>query len=94
MGLKLLLFGLARNKHVPLLLALSSVPGPYISFLLGMNDSATYLMIISQKLVEEVYGIIADKSLIFGIDETVPALPWKPSENVVVLRIKFDIVSI
>lgn len=42
-------------------------------------DSLTpYLMIISKQLVQKVNCLRTDESLILGVDEAVPILPWEP----------------
>ena len=51
-------------------------------------------MIVSKQLVQEVDCFWTDESLILGVDETVPILPWESSQNVVILRIEFDVISI
>src|SRR6266480_4816860 len=54
----------------------------------------TYHMVVSQKLVQEVNGIIAHKTLVFGVDEAMPTLLRKAAENVVILRVELDIISV
>ena len=51
-------------------------------------------MIITQQFVKKVDCIITDESLIVGIDESMPALLWKATKNIIVLRIKLDVVLV
>lgn len=51
-------------------------------------------MIISQQLVKKINCIIADKSLVFGIDKPMPIFLGKPSQNVVILGVEFNVVFI
>lgn len=51
-------------------------------------------MIVTQKLVEEINGLVANESLILGIDKSMPALLGESAENVVVLSIEFDVVLV
>lgn len=47
----------------------------------------TYLVIIPQQLVQKVYRIIANESLVFRIHEDVPILLRKSSKYVIVLAV-------
>lgn len=51
-------------------------------------------MIIPQKLIQKVNCIIANKALIVGIDERVPRLLGVPAEDIIVLRIKLNLVLV
>lgn len=51
-------------------------------------------MIVTQKLVEEINGLITDKPLIIGIDEAMPGLFLKAAENVVVLSVELDLILV
>ena len=51
-------------------------------------------MVVSEELIQEIYRIIADKSLVLGIDEAVPLLSWKASKDVVILSIQLYIIPI
>lgn len=51
-------------------------------------------MIIAEQLVQKVDGLRTDESLILRIDEGVPILPRKSPQDVIILRIEFDIVTI
>lgn len=52
------------------------------------------LVVISQKLVEEINGFVGDETLVFRGDEAVPWLLLESSQNVVVLGIQFDFVLV
>lgn len=66
----------------------------FMLVLLEDKDVAPNLMIVSEQLVQEVDCFWTDESLILGGDEGVPVLPWESPQNVVILRIEFDIISI
>lgn len=51
-------------------------------------------MVVSEQLVQEVDCFRTDESLILGVDKAVPILPREPPQNVVVLRIEFDVISV
>lgn len=51
-------------------------------------------MVISKEFVQEVNGIVADESLVLGIDEAVPVLLWEASQNIVVLSVELNIVFV
>ena len=51
-------------------------------------------MIIPQQLIQKINSIIANKPLILTIDKSMPALLWEPSQDIVILRIKLDIVLV
>jgi hypothetical protein len=53
-----------------------------------------YLVVVTQKLVKEVNGIVADKTLVVGVDERVPWLLGVAAENVVVLSVKLNVVLV
>ena len=53
-----------------------------------------YLMIIAQQLVEKVDGVIADKALVFRVDEAVPILLREPPKDIIILCIKFDVIFV
>lgn len=52
------------------------------------------LVVITKKLVEEVYGFVTDESLIVRIYELFPRLLRIPAQNIVVLSVEFDVVFI
>lgn len=60
--------------------------------LAGQRD--IYLMIVAQKLVEEINGLIADKPLVIGIDEAVPGLFLEAAEDVVVLSVELNLILV
>ena len=51
-------------------------------------------MIIFQKLVQEIQGIIGDKLLVVGSDKLMPALLRESSENIIILGVKLDVVLV
>lgn len=51
-------------------------------------------MIVTQKLVEEINSLVADKALIIGIDEAVPGLLLKAAEDVVVLSVELNLILV
>lgn len=51
-------------------------------------------MVIAQQLVKEVNSLVANESLVVGIDETVPRLLLKTSEDVIVLSIQLNLILI
>jgi hypothetical protein len=51
-------------------------------------------VVVAEQLVQEVNGIVADKSLVVGVDERVPWLLGVPAENVVVLSIQLNVVLV
>lgn len=54
----------------------------------------TYLMIIAEKLVQEIDSLVAHESLVLRGDEAMPRLLLETAENVVVLRVKLDLILI
>lgn len=59
-----------------------------------MEKKKTYLMIVSQQLVKKINCIIADESLVFGIDKSMPVFLGKPSEDIVVLGVELNVIFI
>ena len=51
-------------------------------------------MVVSQQLVQEVNGLVAHESLVFGGDEAVPGLLREAPDDVVVLGIKLYLVLV
>ena len=51
-------------------------------------------MVISQQSIQEVQHLVADKSLVVRVHETLPALLGKSPEDVVVLLIQLDFVFV
>lgn len=51
-------------------------------------------MIITQKLVEEIDSLVADKPLIIGIDEAVPRFLLEAAEDVVVLSVELNLILV
>lgn len=51
-------------------------------------------MVISKQLVKEVDGFGADEPLVLGVDERGPWLLRVPREDLVILRIKLDVVLV
>ena len=51
-------------------------------------------MIISQQPIQKADRIRADETLVFWVDETLPALFWESSEDIVVLCIQLDVITI
>lgn len=58
------------------------------------SNQTTYLMIVSQQLVEEVDGVVADEALVVGVDERVPGLLGISRQDVVVLLVELDVVLV
>lgn len=56
--------------------------------------SVTYGMIIAQELIEEVDGLVADETLVFSGDKRVPGFPGETREDLVVLRVKLNVVLV
>lgn len=69
---------------------------PFLSNVSIIHNTSqpTYLMIISEQLVEEIYSLRAHKSLVVCIDETLPTFLRKSAKNVVVLLIQFDVIFV
>lgn len=55
---------------------------------------ATYLVVISQQLVQEFDGVVCDKTLVLGCDKAMPGLLLETAKDVVVLRIQFNLVLV
>lgn len=53
-----------------------------------------YLMIVSEQVIKEVDCIAANKSLIFRIHEAIPTFLWKPSQYIIILGVKVDVVFV
>jgi len=51
-------------------------------------------MVISEQFIDEVDGVVADESLVIGVDETVPVLLRKSSQDVVVQLVEFDVIFV
>lgn len=51
-------------------------------------------MVVTQKLIEEVDGLITDKALILGSDKRVPRLAGEARENLVILWVQLNIVLV
>jgi hypothetical protein len=56
--------------------------------------SKTYLVVVSQQLVQEVDGLVAHEALVFAGNEAVPGLLLESAQNIVVLRIELDFVLV
>ena len=54
----------------------------------------TCLMIIFKEVIEEVNRIVTDKALVVCVDEAVPVLLGESTQNVVVLRVKLNVVLV
>jgi hypothetical protein len=54
----------------------------------------TYLVIVSQKLVQEVNSFIADESLVLRGNKAVPGLLLETTKDVVILRVELDLVLV
>jgi len=61
---------------------------------LSLLGSETFLVVVSQQLVQEVNRFVADKTLVLGGDEGVPRLLLETAQDVVVLSVKLDIVFV
>ena len=59
-----------------------------------VKDFATYLVVISEKLIQEINSLIANKPLIFGIDKAVPILLGESSENIIILCIELNLILV
>lgn len=55
---------------------------------------STYLVVVTQQLVEEIDSLITDESLIVGVDKAVPGLLLEAAQNVIVLCIQFDLILV
>lgn len=55
---------------------------------------ATYGVVVAQKLVKEIDSLITDEALILGGDERAPRLAGEAREDLIVLRVEFDIVLV
>lgn len=51
-------------------------------------------MIVSEQFVQEVNRLWTDKSLILSVHKAVPIFPWESPQDVIILRIKLDVISI
>lgn len=51
-------------------------------------------MVISQELVQEIDGLIADEPLILRVDKAVPRLLLEAAEDIIVLRVELDLVLV
>lgn len=51
-------------------------------------------MVVTQQLVEEVDGLVADEALVLRVDEAVPGLLLETAEDVVVLGVELDLVAV
>jgi hypothetical protein len=45
-----------------------------ISALQMHHEESTHLMVVSQQLIQEINSLVADKSLVLGVDKTMPVL--------------------
>lgn len=74
---------LAVNRSYSLLLELTLIEGV-----------ESYLVIVTQQLVQKVDSLIAHEPCVILIDETMPALLRKPPEDIIVLSIQFNVVLV
>jgi hypothetical protein len=51
-------------------------------------------VVVSQKLVQEINSLVGNVALVLGVDKQMPALAGESSKNIVVLRIKLNIVLV
>lgn len=59
-----------------------------------VDKHISYLVVISQKLVQKVQRIVADESLVFRIDKMVPVLLRETSQNIIVLGVELNIILV
>jgi hypothetical protein len=55
---------------------------------------STYLVVVSQKLVKEVNGLVAHEALVVRIDKAVPGFLLEAAKNVVVLSVELYLVLV
>jgi hypothetical protein len=53
-----------------------------------------YLMVITEKFIQEIDSLVGNKTLILRIDEAVPVLLRESTKNIVVLRIKLNFILV
>lgn len=51
-------------------------------------------MIISQEFIKEVDSFFADKALVIRVDKRMPRLAGETGEDIVILGVEFDIVTV
>jgi len=54
----------------------------------------TYLVVVAEQLVKKVNSIVAHKTLVIGINKRVPGFLRVPGQNVVILRIQFNVILV
>lgn len=54
----------------------------------------SYLVVVAEKLVQEVDSLVTDKSLVLGADKAMPRLLLETPEDVIVLRIELNLVLV
>lgn len=60
----------------------------------GRGMKRSYLVVISQQLIQEVDSLVAHKPLVLSSDEAVPRLPGEPADDVVVLGVELYLVLV
>lgn len=51
-------------------------------------------MVVAQQLVKEINSLVADKTLVVGVDKAVPGLLLEPTQDIVVLSIQLYLVLV
>jgi len=59
---------------------------------LSFTSSQTFLVVVAEELVQEINGLVGDIPLVLRGDETSPRFPLVPSQDLIVLCIKLDII--
>lgn len=54
----------------------------------------TYSVVVAQKLVKEINGLVTDETLVLCVDKRVPRLPGETGEDVVVLWVQLNVVLV
>lgn len=51
-------------------------------------------MVVAQKLVKEINGLVTDETLVLCVDKREPRLPGETGEDIVVLRVQFNVILV
>ena len=51
-------------------------------------------MVISKQFIQEIDGLVGNKSLVLGIDKAVPILLRESTQDIIILGIKFNLVLV
>lgn len=68
--------------------------GVKVGMALGFLGRQALLVVVAEKLVKEVDGLVGNKALVLRRDEAVPGLLLEAAENVVVLGIELNLVFV